>query len=105
MRRSFRAGLVLALLAAAIPAAAQQGKATDVLAKLQREAAANPSSVAANRALGIWYYHNQRFSEARAATSDSSASMRQRALRRGLIRSARFSTAFIVSTGESLPRR
>ncbi len=65
MRRSFRAGLVLALLAAAIPAAAQQGKATDVLAKLQREAAANPSSVAANRALGIWYYHNQRFSEAR----------------------------------------
>ncbi|MBI1809930.1 MAG: hypothetical protein HYR75_08555 [Gemmatimonadetes bacterium] len=65
MRRCIRL-LTLALLAVAVPAAAQQGTAPAALTKLQREVAATPSSVAANRALGIWYYRNQRFAEARA---------------------------------------
>jgi len=66
MLRTIRAGLVLACIALALPAGAQQAKgAADALAKLQKEAAANPGSVSANRALGIWYYRNQRFSEAR----------------------------------------
>ena len=45
----------------------------------------------------------QRFSDSRAATSERSASMRQRALIFGASRSARARTAFIVSTGEALP--
>ena len=62
MRRIGRVGLVAAFVACAIPAAAQQ---SSELAKLQRAQAANPSSVAANRALGIWYYKANRFAEAR----------------------------------------
>ena len=45
----------------------------------------------------------QRFSEARAAASDWAVSMRQSALIRGPIFSARARTAFMVSTGEARP--
>lgn len=65
MRRSVHVCLLLAFCALALPAAAQQAKSNDVLTKLQREVAGSPGSVAANRALGIWYYRNQRFAEAR----------------------------------------
>jgi tetratricopeptide (TPR) repeat protein len=66
MRHTFRLALIIPLFAAVFPAAAQQGTAPAALTKLQREVSADPASVAANRALGIWYYRNQRFSEARA---------------------------------------
>jgi len=59
--------LMLTLLcgAAVIPASAQQG--TDAtLTKLERSRTANPSSVAALRALGIAYYKRQRFADARS---------------------------------------
>jgi hypothetical protein len=46
----------------------------------------------------------QRFSEARAAASDSSASTRVKQLSRGLSFSVRLSTACMVSTGEALRR-
>jgi hypothetical protein len=45
----------------------------------------------------------QRFSEALAAPRAESASITESAFTRGLRCSARFSTAFIVSTGEALP--
>lgn len=66
MRLLPRFGLCFALLACSRVGAAQQSRATDALTRLQREVAATPSSVAANRALGIWYYKNERFDESRA---------------------------------------
>jgi TolB-like protein len=53
--------------AVAAPLGAQQKpKPNDATqAKLAREQAANPQNVAANRALGVWYYRAGRFSEAR----------------------------------------
>lgn len=77
MQRIGRMGLLFALLplvplvalvALAPPATAQQvvTTSTAALAKLQIARAANPRSVAANRALGIWYYKANRFAEARA---------------------------------------
>src|ERR1035437_640732 len=65
MRSIRRVALVLALGAWALPAAAQQKANDNIQAKLAKEAAANPSSVAANRSLGIWYYKAGRFAEAR----------------------------------------
>ncbi len=65
MRSIGRVVFLLALGAWALPAAAQQKPNDNIQAKLSREAAANPSSVAANRALGIWYYKANRFAEAR----------------------------------------
>jgi tetratricopeptide (TPR) repeat protein len=56
--------LLLALSLPALPALAQARP--DVQAKLERERSANPGSVAANRALGVWYYRAGRFAEARA---------------------------------------
>jgi tetratricopeptide (TPR) repeat protein len=56
--------LLFALSVPALPALAQPR--ADVQARLERERAANPGSVAANRALGIWYYRAGRFAEARA---------------------------------------
>ena len=63
MRRIRSAGLLVALGAFALPVAAQQRP--DAVVKLERERAANPGSLAANRALGIWYYKAGRFAEAR----------------------------------------
>lgn len=63
MRRIGGAGILLVLAAWTVPAAAQQPN--EALAKLQRAQAANPSSVAANRDLGLWYYKAGRFAEAR----------------------------------------
>lgn len=61
--RVVRPLLVLTLLAlGAAPLAAQ---ARDAIAKLEAERAANPSSVAALRALGVAYYKGQRFADAR----------------------------------------
>ena len=60
--RSIGALIVLALAAMQLQA---QPKA-DVQVRLERERTANPGSVAANRALGIWYYRAGRFAEARA---------------------------------------
>ena len=56
--------LLFALSVPALPALAQPR--ADVQARLERERAANPGSVAANRTLGIWYYRAGRFAEARA---------------------------------------
>jgi tetratricopeptide (TPR) repeat protein len=65
MRSIGRVALLLALGAWASPASAQQKPNDNLQAKLAKEAAANPSSVAANRSLGIWYYKAGRFAEAR----------------------------------------
>src|ERR1019366_9641228 len=65
MRSIRRVGLLLALGAWGFPAAAQQKPNDNIQAKLAKEAAASPGSVAANRALGIWYYKASRFAEAR----------------------------------------
>jgi tetratricopeptide (TPR) repeat protein len=64
MRSIGGVGLLFVLAAWASPCAAQQ-QANDALAKLQRAQTANPSSVAANRELGKWYYDHGRFAEAR----------------------------------------
>jgi tetratricopeptide (TPR) repeat protein len=57
--------LALTLLCGvAVPAMAQQ-RGDDALAKLERARTANPSSVAALRALGIAYYKRNRFADAR----------------------------------------
>src|SRR5579862_203981 len=64
MRRIGGAGVLLVLAAWAGQAVAQQ-QPNEALAKLQRAQAANPSSVAANRELGLWYYKAGRFAEAR----------------------------------------
>ncbi len=63
MQRIGRVLFVLALGAWALPAAAQQPNDKNQ-EKLASAVAANPSSVAANRALGIWYYKASRFTEA-----------------------------------------
>lgn len=56
--------LALTLLCGiAVPAVAQQ-RGDDAIAKLERNRTANPSSVAALRALGVAYYKRQRFSDA-----------------------------------------
>jgi len=55
----------LALGVWALPAAAQQKPNDKNQAKLAKEVAASPGSVAANRALGVWYYKAERFAEAR----------------------------------------
>jgi tetratricopeptide (TPR) repeat protein len=65
MRSIGRIALLLALGAWALPLAAQQKPNDNIQAKLARNATANPGSVAANRALGIWYYKANRFAEAR----------------------------------------
>jgi tetratricopeptide (TPR) repeat protein len=65
MRSIGRMMVLLALGAWALPAAAQQKPNDNIQAKLSKELAANPGSVAANRALGIWYYKANRFVEAR----------------------------------------
>ena len=64
MRSIGRTALAAMMAAGALPATAQQPQ-NDALARLQRTQAANPSSVAANRALGIWYYKANRYAEAR----------------------------------------
>ncbi|MFI5309972.1 MAG: CsgG/HfaB family protein [Gemmatimonadales bacterium] len=64
MRRIARVALLLVLASWASPGAAQQPPNAK-LAKLQAAQAANPSSVAANRDLGKWYYDAGRFAEAR----------------------------------------
>ena len=64
MRRIRSIVLLFALVVPALPALAQPG--ADVQAKLERERTANPGSVAANRALGVWYYRAGRYAEARA---------------------------------------
>jgi tetratricopeptide (TPR) repeat protein len=64
MRRIGRVLFLLALGAWALPAAAQQKPNDKNQEKLASAVAANPSSVAANRALGIWYYKAERFAEA-----------------------------------------
>ena len=56
--------LALTLLSGiAVPVAAQQ-RSDDAIARLERNRTANPSSVAALRALGIAYYKRQRFADA-----------------------------------------
>src|ERR1039457_3297781 len=65
MRSIRRVGFLLMFGAWAFPAAAQQKPNDNIQAKLAKEAAASPGSVAANRALGIWYYKAGRFGEAR----------------------------------------
>lgn len=56
--------LVLTLLCGlAVPVAAQQ-RGDDAIARLERNRTANPSSVAALRALGVAYYKRQRFADA-----------------------------------------
>jgi tetratricopeptide (TPR) repeat protein len=64
MRNIRRTLFVLALGAWALPAAAQQKPDDLIQAKLASEVVANPASVSANRALGIWYYKAGRFAEA-----------------------------------------
>jgi tetratricopeptide (TPR) repeat protein len=64
MERIGRVTFLLVLGAWALPAAAQQ-TSNDIQTKLETQRAANPGSVAANRALGIWYYEAGRFAEAR----------------------------------------
>jgi tetratricopeptide (TPR) repeat protein len=59
---------LLALLALSVPAGAQQSAQ---LTKLQRERTANPGSVGANRALGLWYYKSGRFAEARVPLEEA----------------------------------
>jgi tetratricopeptide (TPR) repeat protein len=59
---------LLALLALSAPLGAQQ---SDQLTKLQRDRAAKPGSVAANRALGLWYYKNGRFAESRVPLEEA----------------------------------
>ncbi len=65
MRFDKRVAMLAALGVWALPAAAQQKPNDNVRVKLEKERAANPGSVAANRALGIWYYKAGRFAEAR----------------------------------------
>ena len=65
MRFHGRVAILVALGAWALPAAAQQKPNDNIRAKLEKDRAANPGSVAANRALGIWYYKAGRFAEAR----------------------------------------
>jgi tetratricopeptide (TPR) repeat protein len=65
MQRMACAAVLLVLGAGAVPAAAQQKANDNIQVKLAREATASPGSVAANRALGIWYYKAGRFAEAR----------------------------------------
>ncbi|MEK7239457.1 MAG: CsgG/HfaB family protein [Gemmatimonadota bacterium] len=56
--------LALTLLCGiAVPVAAQQ-RGDDAIARLERNRTANPSSVAALRALGVAYYKRQRFTDA-----------------------------------------
>jgi tetratricopeptide (TPR) repeat protein len=57
---------LMVLCGAAVPVAAQQ-RTDKALAKLEQARQANPSSVAANRSLGIWYYKQNRYAEARTA--------------------------------------
>jgi len=57
---------LIVLCGAAVPVAAQQ-PSDKALAKLEQARQATPSSVAANRSLGIWYYKHNRFAEARTA--------------------------------------
>ncbi len=64
MRSPGRLALAVLLAVGSLPALAQQPQ-SDALARLQRAQAASPSSVAANRALGIWYYKAARYAEAR----------------------------------------
>lgn len=64
MRSIGDVGLLFVLAVWASPCVAQQ-QPSDALAKLQRAQVANPSSVKANRDLGIWYYKASRFAEAR----------------------------------------
>lgn len=64
MRSIGGVGLLFVLAVWASPCVAQQ-QPSDALAKLQRAQVANPSSVKANRDLGIWYYKTSRFAEAR----------------------------------------
>lgn len=59
---------LLALLTLAAPGGAQQ---SDQLTRLQRDRTANPGSVAANRALGLWYYKNGRFAESRVPLEEA----------------------------------
>ena len=61
--RPVRSLLVLSLLALGAPPLAAQAR--DAIAKLEAERAANPSSVAALRALGVAYYKGQRYADAR----------------------------------------
>lgn len=65
MRSIGRVLFLLALGAWALPAAAQQKPNDKNQERLAKQVAANPGSVAANRALGIWYYKAERFAEAR----------------------------------------
>jgi tetratricopeptide (TPR) repeat protein len=65
MRYIGRVAMLLALGVCALPVAAQQKPNDRIQAKLAAQLAANPGSVAANRALGIWYYKAGRFAEAR----------------------------------------
>lgn len=62
--RPVRSLLVLSLLALGAPPLAAQAR--DAIAKLEAERAANPSSVAALRALGVAYYKGQRYADAPA---------------------------------------
>jgi tetratricopeptide (TPR) repeat protein len=64
MRRIGRVLFLLVACAWALPAAAQQKPNDKNQEKLAAELAAHPGSVAANRALGIWYYKAERFAEA-----------------------------------------
>lgn len=64
MRHPGRVLMVLALGVWAIPAAAQQKPNDKNQERLEKAVEANPGSVAANRALGIWYYKASRFTEA-----------------------------------------
>lgn len=66
-----RIGMRLSLLALVALSAPLGGQQSDQLTKLQRERAANPGSVAANRALGLWYYKNGRFAEARVPLEEA----------------------------------
>ncbi len=66
-----RIGMRLSLLALVALSAPLGGQQSDQLTKLQREHAANPGSVAANRALGLWYYKNGRFAEARVPLEEA----------------------------------
>ena len=64
MRSIGRVLVLLALGGWALPATAQQKPNDKNQERLAKAVAANPSSVAANRALGIWYYKAERFAEA-----------------------------------------
>ncbi|HEY2850183.1 MAG TPA: CsgG/HfaB family protein [Gemmatimonadaceae bacterium] len=64
MRRIGRVLFLLTLGAWALPAAAQQKPNDKNQEKLEKAVEASPGSVAANRALGIWYYKASRFTEA-----------------------------------------